>query len=296
MTWTSTTLAWPPSTASIETTAANTLAAIPGAHNNALSALGVASAAVVFNRHPLSSEAAALHGLRTQLDQLLIDGYRLTVTPYDYGVGKVEQTGHYLAPQNAAERLAAKLSDIPDLNRPTGSLYAVGLLVTAGTLPQFAQALKDITRALPLPELAVCARRVHAELSHQQDRMQVAAKAISPSWVPGRHNAGPQRVAISALGAQLAQLESLAADAQAPAAKLAALAAKRDTFLATQTQTLSNLKAGLSGTLYRVAATGTPSAIATALLSGLPSYEQPHSAAVLLVSSQPLTFFQELLP
>ncbi|WP_146084747.1 hypothetical protein [Oceanisphaera arctica] len=144
--------------------------------------------------------------------------------------------------------------------------------------------------------MAACARRVSAELSHEQDRMQIAAKAITPGWVPGQHNASPQRAASAALGAQLAQLESLAADAQSPVAKLTALAAKRAAWLTAQSQALTNLKAGLSGALYRVSATGTPSDIAAALLSGLPSYEQPHSAAVLLVSDQPLTFFEELLP
>ena len=296
MTWTQTALAWPPSAASIETAAAATLAAIPGAHSGALSALGSATAAATFNRHSLSSDAAGLLHLRDQLNALLATGQRITVTPYDYGVGKVEQTGHYLAPQNAAERLAAKLNDNADPNRPAGTLYAVGLLIAAGTLPQFAQALTDVTRALPLPELTACARRVNAELNHEQNRMQIAAKAITPSWVPGQHNASPQRAASAALGAQLAQLESLAADAQSPVAKLTALAAKRAAWLATQSHTLANLKAGLTGTLYRVSATGTPSAIAAAMLSGLPSYEQPHTAAVLLVSDQPLTFFEELLP
>ncbi|PPL15459.1 hypothetical protein UN63_12325, partial [Oceanisphaera arctica] len=51
---------------------------------------------------------------RDQLNALLATGQRITVTPYDYGVGKIEQTGHYLAPQNAAERLAAKLNDSAD--------------------------------------------------------------------------------------------------------------------------------------------------------------------------------------
>lgn len=296
MTWKSTTFTWPPSAASIEIGAEATLAATPGAQHAALARLVQVAGDVAFNRHPLSSQAETLLGLRVQLDQLLIDGHRLTVTPYDHGVGKVEQTGHYLAPQNAAERLAAKLNDSADPNRPTGSLYAVGLLVAAGTLSQFAQALTDVTSALPLPELTACARRVNAELSHEQDRMMIAAKAIPPSWVPGQHNARPQRAASAALGAQLAQLESLAADAQSPVAKLTALATKRAAWLATQSQALANLKAGLSGSLYRVSATGTPSAIAAVLLSGLPSYEQPHTAAVLLVSNQPLTFLEELLP
>ncbi|WP_157772129.1 hypothetical protein [Zobellella denitrificans] len=114
--------------------------------------------------------------------------------------------------------------------------------------------------------------------------------------MPGRHNSAPARPALAALGAQLAQLESLAADAASPISKLEALAARRALWLDEQQQALADIKAGLSGSLFRASASGTPGAIAAALAGGLPGYEQAHTAAVLLVSPQPLTFFKELLP
>ncbi|OXS13993.1 hypothetical protein CGX12_16560, partial [Zobellella denitrificans] len=151
MPWTSTPPTWPPSAASIETAAAPALAAIPGAGNDALARLNQAAAGVAFNRHPLSEQASALLSLRDQWAQLLAHGHRLTVTPYDHDVGISEESGHYLAPNNAAARLAEKLQDAADRQRPTGPLYALGILVAATSLAEFAAALATLTAMLPLP-------------------------------------------------------------------------------------------------------------------------------------------------
>lgn len=296
MSWAQTTLTWPPSAASIETAAGSVLAGLPAAQQQAIGTLNTAAGAVSFVPHALSGEAAGLLQLRDQLDQLLVDGQRLTVTPYDYDVGQVEDSGHYLAPGNAAKRLADKLLDAADPNRPNGTLHVQGLLITAATLGEFANALDNLTRVLPIPELCTCARRARAELQHAEARMQTPTTAITPKWVPGRHNVAPLRPAAAALGAQLAQLESLAGDAHSPVAKLTALASKRAAWLNQQQQQLADLKAGLSGTLYSLQASGSPSTVAASLTGGLPGYERAHTAAVLLVSAQPLTFFKELLP
>ncbi|WP_418139213.1 hypothetical protein AB9R84_09165 [Oceanimonas smirnovii] len=296
MSWSQRTLTWPPSAASIETAAGTVLATLPAAQQQALGPLNSAAGAVSFKPHALSAEAAGLLQLRDQLNQLLVSGQRLTVTPYDHDVGRQEQSGHYLAPSNAAKRLADKLQDGTDPHRPQGQLQVLGLLVTAATLGEFANALESLTRVLPIPELCTCARRAKAELQHDQTRMQTPSTALTPKWVPGRHNAAPLRPAAAALGAQLAQLESLAADAQTPVAKLTALAAKRADWLSQQQQALLDLKAGLNGSLYTLQASGNPGTVATSLTGGLPSYERAYTAAVLLASDQPLTFFKELLP
>lgn len=296
MSWSQRTLTWPPSAASIETAAGTVLAGLPAAQQQAISALNSAAGAVSFKPHALSAEAAGLLHLRDQLNQWLVSGQRITVTPYDHNVGSREQSGHYLAPGNAAKRLADKLQDSADPHRPQGQLQVLGLLVTAATLGEFASSLESLTRVLPIPELCTCARRARAELQHAQARMQTPATGLTPKWVPGRHNAAPLRPTAAALGAQLAQLESLAGDAQSPVAKLTALAAKRADWLSRQQQTLAELKAGLNGSLYALQASGTPATVAASLTGGLPGYERAHTAAVLLASDQPLTFFKELLP
>ncbi|AEY01468.1 hypothetical protein GU3_08560 [Oceanimonas sp. GK1] len=298
MSWSQRTLTWPPSAASIETAAGSVLAGLPAAQQQAVSALSSAAGAVNFKPHALSAEAAGLLQLRDQLNQWLVSGQRLTVTPYDHDVGSREESGHYLAPGNAAKRLADKLQDSADPHRPQGQLQVLGLLVTAATLGEFANALESLTRVLPIPELCTCARRARAraELQHAQTRMQTPTTGITPKWVPGRHNVAPLRPTAAALGAQLAQLESLAGDAQSPVAKLTALAAKRAGWISQQQQALAELKAGLNGSLYALQASGTPATVAASLTGGLPGYERAHTAAVLLASDQPLTFFKELLP
>ena len=296
MSWSQSTLSWPPSAASIETAASSVLAGLPTAQQQALTTLNSVAGSVNFSQHALSGEASSLLHLRDQLNQLLMGGHRLTVTPYDYDVGQKEESGYYLAPTNAAKRLSDKLLDTSDPHRPDGHLYVQGLLITANTLAEFATALNALTAVVPIPELCTCTRRVLAEQQHAQTRMQTPTTGLTPKWVPGgKHQYAPLRPAANALGAQLAQLESLAADSQDPVAKLTALASKRAAWLNTQQQQLAELKAGLNATFYSLQANGTASSIAGSLSGGLPGYERAHTAAVLLVSDQPLTFFQELL-
>lgn len=295
MSWAQSSLSWPPSAASIETAAGSVLAGLPAAQQQTLTTLNSVAKAVSFTPHALSGDAAGLLQLRDQLNQLLVGGHRVTVTPYDYDVGQVEDSGHYLAPTNAAKRLADKLLDTSDPHRPDGNLYVQGLLITANTLGEFATALNALTAVVPIPELCTCTRRVLVEQQHAQTRMQTPTTGLTPKWVPGKHHYAPLRSAANALGAQLAQLESLAADSQDPVAKLTALASKRAAWLNTQQQQLAELKAGLNATLYSLQANGTPSSIAATLSGGLPGFDRAHTAAVLLVSDQPLTFFQELL-
>ena len=295
MSWSQTSLNWPPSAASIETAASSVLAGLPAAQQQALTTLNDVASTVNFTPHALSAEAAGLLHLREQLNQMLVSGHRLTATPYDYDVGQKEDSGHYLAPTNAAKRLADKLLDASDPHRPDGNIYVQGLLITASTLAEFATQLQALTAVLPIPELCTCTRRVLAEQQHAQARMQTPTTGLAPKWVPGKHQYAPLRPAANALGAKIAQLESLAADSQSPIAKLTALAAKRAAWITTQQQQLAELKAGLNATFYSLQASGTPSSIAATLSGGLPGYERAHTAAVLLVSDQPLTFFQELL-
>ena len=86
MSWSQRTLTWPPSAASIETAAGSVLAGLPAIQQQAISALNSAAGAVGFKPHALSTEAAGLLHLRDQLNQLLVSGQRITVTPYDYDV------------------------------------------------------------------------------------------------------------------------------------------------------------------------------------------------------------------
>lgn len=99
-----------------------------------------------------------------------------------------------------------------------------------------------------------------------------------------------------ALGAELAQLESLARDSQTPIAKLQALATRRAARLAHLAETLTQLS-NLSGTLWHWQGQGDAASLATQLgQSAPPDHSQSMAVAALLLSPSPLTFWQELTP
>ncbi|MGP7732909.1 hypothetical protein [Oceanimonas smirnovii] len=292
MSWSRTSLTWPASAEDIASKADAVLSRVATTQQQAMATLSQAAGAVSFRPHALSDDAAQLAHLRALIEQMLVTGHRITVTPYDYGVGQVESSGSYLAPGNAASRLAEKLQGDA---APPGS-HVQGLLVTANSLAEFADALSSLTAVLPIPELCACARRSRAESTNAQDRMQAPTGSATPKWVPGRHLFEPLRSTVAILGSSVAQLESLAADTRSPINKLQALASKRAAWLEQQKQALNALKTGLNGSLYAMNGSGSASGIAASLSAGLPSYERAHTAAVLLVSEQPMTFFKELLP
>ena len=109
------------------------------------------------------------------------------------------------------------------------------------------------------------------------------------SWAPLR----PARLA---LGAELAQLESLARDSQTPIVKLQGLATRRAERLTILAEALAELDT-LSGTLWHWQGQGDAASLATQLgQSTPPDHSQSMTVAALLLSPSPLTFWQELTP
>lgn len=99
-----------------------------------------------------------------------------------------------------------------------------------------------------------------------------------------------------ALGAELAQLESLARDSQTPIAKLQELATRCTARLAQLAETLAQLGT-LSGTLWHWQGQGDAASLATQLgQSSPPDHSQSMTVAALLLSPSQLTFWQELTP
>jgi hypothetical protein len=104
----------------------------------------------------------------------------------------------------------------------------------------------------------------------------------------------PLRQTRRALGASLAQLESLAADSQSPIVRLEALAARREARLRELAQALDQL-AAISGQLWYWQGEGDAASLASQLdASNPPSHAYTHTVATLLLSATPLTFWQEL--
>jgi hypothetical protein len=106
----------------------------------------------------------------------------------------------------------------------------------------------------------------------------------------------PLRPARMALGAEVAQLESLCRDSQTPIAKLQGLAKRRADRLATLAEALARL-GSLSGTLWHWQGQGDAASLAAQLgQSSPPDHSQSMTVGALLLSPSPLTFWQELTP
>ncbi|MNJ67350.1 hypothetical protein D3C77_635140 [compost metagenome] len=106
----------------------------------------------------------------------------------------------------------------------------------------------------------------------------------------------PLRPARAALGAELAQLESLARDSQSPIDKLQGLAMRRTARLDALATALAEL-GKLSGTVWHWQGQGDAASLATQLgQSTPPDHSMSMTVAALLLSPSPLTFWQELTP
>lgn len=240
---------------------------------------------------PISQAAAALAGLRGELDRLLVIGRCLTVTPYQHGVGQHQGNQYSLAAPNAVATLAAKLQDGADPLQPTGQLHAIAWLVTGNSETALADALTPLCAILPLPEWCAALRRLTAN----NDAMSKPTAAKVPRWKADEPLVwNPLRSARSLLGAELAQLESLAQGATTPIAQLATLAQRRAAKLAELEKALNQL-ASISGQLWHWQGQGDAASLAAQLgQSSPPDHSHSMTVGALLLSPSPLTFWQEL--
>ncbi|MDM5141816.1 hypothetical protein OB959_18780 [Aeromonas bestiarum] len=293
MSWTQGPLRWPASAANLQANAQGILAQIPATQTSATGRLQALATRAQYRRHPLSEAATALAGLRVELDRLLVTGRCLTVTPYQHGVGQQQGQQFSLAAPNAVATLAAKLQDGADPLRPTGQLHALAWLVTGNSAEDLARQLVILCALLPLPEWCATLRRLTAN----NDPMSQPTAAKVPRWRADEPLSwAPLRPARLALGAELAQLESLARDSQTPIAKLQGLATRRTARLAQLAETLAQLDT-LSGTLWHWQGQGDVASLATQLgQSTPPDHSQSMTVGALLLSPSPLTFWQELTP
>lgn len=291
MTWHQGHLVWPASADALHEAANGVTSQIPGSQSAAVNRLQGLAGRAQYRPHPLSEPAAALTGLRSELDRLLVTGRCLTVTSYQHGVGQHQGNQYSLAAPNAVATLAAKLQDGADPLLPTGQLHAIAWLVTGNSETALADALASLCAILPLPEWCATLRRLTAN----NDTMSQPTAAKVPRWKADEPLSWePLRHAHLALGAELAQLESLARDSQTPIAKLAALAARREERLAEMAQALNQL-ATISGQLWHWQGQGEAASLAAQLgQSSPPDHSHSMTVGALLLSPSPLTFWQEL--
>ncbi|MGY3944162.1 hypothetical protein [Aeromonas tecta] len=293
MSWTRGQLAWPASVASLHSHAQGVLGQLPATQDSAIARLQELTGRAQYRTHPLSEQAATLAGLRAELDQLLVTGRCLTVTPYLHGVGQQQGQQFSLAAPNAVATLAAKLQDGADPLLPSGQLHALAWLVTGNSAEDLAKQLAILCALLPLPEWCATLRRLTAN----NDTMSQPTAAKVPRWRADEPLTwAPLRPTRLALGAELAQLESLARDSQTPIAKLQGLAKRRANRLVTLAEAQAKLGT-LSGTLWHWQGQGDTASLAAQLgQSSPPDHSQSMTVGALLLSPSPLTFWQELTP
>ncbi|WP_299689333.1 hypothetical protein [uncultured Vibrio sp.] len=293
--WQESPLSWPSSSQAIQTSAEQVTDQIGTTMNDAVSRLTNLESDASYGRHSLSEEANALIGLRGDLESLLRTGTVLTATPYQFQVGTKLDSGCYLNPQAAVKALAGKLRDHADKYRPNDNLHSIALMVTASQLAQFANQLTDLVSVFPLPDWCQVARQTQALVTNETDKLHQPAAIVQPRFKPmAKLNANPLHDALHWQGAQIATLESLADDANHVIGKLQALAAKRSTRLGDVKAQINALKS-LKGSIYAFSVSGSTESIATQISqAGAPNNHQ-FTVASLLLSHEPMTFFEELL-
>lgn len=291
MSWVRGALRWPASADTLHTRAREVLGQLPASQASAMGRLQGLAARAQYRRHPLSETAGGLAGLRAELDRLLVNGHCLTVTPYHHGVGQHQGNQYSLAAPNAVATIAAKLQDGADPLLPTGQQHAIAWLVTGNSETALADALAPLCAILPLPEWCAALRRLTAS----NDAMSKPTAAKVPRWKADEPLVwDPLRSAHSLLGAELAQLESLAQGATTPIAKMATLAQHRADKLAELEKALGQL-ADIRGQLWHWQAQGDAASLAAQLgQSSPPDHSHSMTVGALLLSPYPLTFWQEL--
>ncbi|MBY7943984.1 hypothetical protein KW479_07755 [Vibrio fluvialis] len=293
--WQSSSLTWPQTASDIQSQADVVTGQVGQTMADAAGRLANLESDANFGRHTLSVEADALLGLRAELDSLLNVGTVLSVTPYQFQVGEKLDSGCYLSPSNAVKTLSVKLRDLSDRHRSNGQLHAVAIMLTGQSISEFAAKLEQITAVLTLPDWTQVARQAKAMVTNERDKLHQPVAMVQPRFKPfGTLNTQPVGDYLSEQSAQLATLESLASDSTHVIGKLQALAAKRSAALSDISEAINNLK-NLQGSVYSMSLTGTAESIATQLQNAAAPNNHQLTIASLLLSHEPLTFWEELL-
>ncbi|MDC0611886.1 hypothetical protein OAP63_14230 [Vibrio sp.] len=293
--WSQASLNWPDSAQSLETQSATVLNSVSSTMNSASNSLAELSGYAGYSQHPLSSEAAGLLSLRSELTSLLSSGTVLTVSPYQFEVGAKTKAGNYLDAKTAIDKLVQKLRDKADKYRPVTSHHCIAVMLSASKIEDFATNLNQLTQLFTLPEWCMAARYSTSLAGIETTKRYQPAVIKQPRFKPSDDlNSNPLSDYLKWQGAQIATLESLASDQQNVISKLGALASKRGQYLTTTTQKIAALKS-LQGTVWSMSLNGNAESLATALSQSSAPTSHPFTITSLILSDSPLTFWEELL-
>ncbi|MGN4985160.1 hypothetical protein [Aeromonas hydrophila] len=170
-------------------------------------------------------------------------------------------------------------------------MNAIVWVASGNSEQELAAKLDEVCAVLPLPEWCATMRRLTAE----NDLMAQPAAAMTPRWKAGdpliwdplrRH------LLVSSARSALQQSEGNSPSPDTTRAKLAALTNKRATRIAELDAELAT-KPSLAGKLWSWHGYGDPASLAAQLLeSDYPDHS--HAVGALLLSPEPITYWQEL--
>lgn len=219
----------------------------------------------------------------------------ISVTEHRYLIGDAEGWLATFESSNtiggAVGKAVKKMNDKADCHIPEGRLHAIFWLVSANSKSELSTKLTEVCAVLPLPEWCATLRRLTAE----NNLMAQPAAAMVPRWKAGdpliwdplrRH------LLVSAARSALQQSEGNSPSPDSTSAKLAALTSKRAARIAELDAELAT-KPSLAGKMWSWYGYGDPASLAAQLLqSNHPDHS--HAVGAMLLSPEPLTYWQEL--
>lgn len=161
----------------------------------------------------------------------------LPVHPWVYGVGRNEESGSYLSPQNAVDYLAGKLAS------SGGQQSAVVFMVCASDHSAFMQALTQFSAVLPLSVFSQVARMASTAATLATTKMQLPANAGNGLPLPQSLSTTTSRMAINA------QRIAQAKDAAGVGANVAGLESALSGFASAKAAALARVESALNGLL-----------------------------------------------
>lgn len=199
----------------------------------------------------------------------------LPVHPWVYGVGRSEESGSYLSPQNAVNYLAGKLA------ASGGQQRVVVFMVCATDHPAFMQTLTQFSAVLPLPVFSQVARMANTAATLATTKMQLPANAGNGLPLPQPLSTATSRMAMNA------QRVAQAKDAAGAGANLAGLASALSGFASAKSAALASMESALNGLLAGSAqawvftANGSGATIASEMKKNVPQQDAVFTLATL---------------
>ncbi len=230
----------------------------------------------------------------------------MTVTPFQAGVGESNGYQCSLSAPGVVQRLADKLQDSSDPNRPDGDdQHALVVLFLGTQYEGMSSLLGKFNALMPIGDLQRAERRAQNLVQLETEKWQIPAAGEQPRWFTApMERCTVLREASQAFNTQLANLEAYAANSS-PLSDLAELAQRKTEQVLDQSDRLTALRNVLNsgtdnaGMQARMIGPGDTAELRKQLLEqddSTPGHEWVMSSGVMFVGSlKGLSFVKEMM-